>query len=315
MAGKSILPLVAIAGGAAFMLTKSKKKKKKTATAKKPPIGKDGVVASGSVDRVFAPKTPSEGLGMPYEWRVRKSNGDYLAEVGKKKPRDLKVGTWEEVGKADNMEDAKELAFAYIDKQPGFEFASTVVKSGRHKGAFDYIVREGEYSVAEGEGFADAKSETISGFIGEYRLDGMSKWVEAAEGEDMENVRILTMEAATIAANALGGGVGEQYPEHMREWVNTCEGEIAMLDMGDAFGASSGSFTGGAIVPYCPSATPGQTVTSGASENGNRVWRIQKTANPASPYVIQNNLSGDWEFVDSDVILAPAIIKGVNSIS
>jgi len=308
--------MLALVGVGALVLTKGKKKpKKKTATAPKAPIGKDGVVASGSIDRVFAPTSPTQGLGMPYEWRVRKSNGDYLAEVGKKKPRDLKVATWEEVGKADNMEDAKELAFAYIDKQPGFEFASTVVKSGRHKGAFDYIVREGEYSVSEGEGFTGATSETISGFIGEYRLDGMSKWVEASKGQDVEDVRVLTMEAGAIAADALGGGDAEQYPEHMRAWIGACEGEIAMLDMGDAFGASIGSWTGGAILPYCPSAKSGQTVTSGASENGNRVWRIQKTANPASPYVVQNNLSGDWKFVDSDVKLSDAVIKGINSIS
>ena len=115
MAGKSVLPMIALVGVGALVLTKGKKKpKKKTATAPKAPIGKDGVVASGSIDRVFAPTSPSQGLGMPYEWRVRKSNGDYLAEVGKKTPRDLKVSSWEEVGKADNMEDAKTASRLFI---------------------------------------------------------------------------------------------------------------------------------------------------------------------------------------------------------
>lgn len=306
MAGKSTLPLLLAAGVGAIVLTKGKKKKRKPASPAsptEPKPDKDGVVASGSVDRVFAAKSPTEGF-MPYEWRVRKKSGDYIAEVGMKTPRDLKVGSWEEVGKADNMEDAKELAFAYIDKQPGFEFASTVVKSGSQRGAFDYIVREGEYVEVEGEGFSGSKTETIEGYIGEYRINGTSKWVEASKGQDMDRVRVLTLEAATIASAALGGGDTPEWPQHMLGWMAACEGEISMQDMGPTIG----------VVPYCPAAKSGQTVTSGSSEGGDRLWRIQKTANNQSPYVVQNNLSGDWEFVDSDVTLSNAIIKGYNSI-
>lgn len=305
MAKKSALPMLLVAGAAAVVLTKGKKKKKAAAKPAVPaePKGKEKVVASGSVERVFSPKSPKEGMGMPYEWRVRKSNGDYVAEVGQKSERTLKVPKWEKVGTADNMEDAKELAFSYIDKQPGFEYASSVIASARNP-EFDMIVREGEYTEVTGEeGLAGTKKDTIEGFIGEYRLKGQKEWVQAATGQDPNRVRILTLEAGTLAADALGAG-GDEYPEHMRVWMAVCKGDVAMLDMGTTIG----------VHPYCPTATPGQTVTSGANATGERIWRIQKTANPSAPYVVQNNLTGDWEHVDSDIALPDAIIKGHNSV-
>lgn len=302
MAAKSSLPLLLVAGvGAVVLSAKSKKKKKKPATSKTP--DKTGIMASGSVDRVLPPKGIE--IPTPYEWRIRKSNGDYIAEAGKKMPRSLKVEEWHEVGIADNLEDAKEMAFAYIDKQPGFEYASSAVASGSHAG-FDYVVRSGEYEapVTLPPDAPEMVFPMLSGYIGEYRLNGLTKWTVANKGQDQEDVRLLTMEAGALAAEALGGNTGVEYPAHMVEWMNVCEGEIAMIDAGDPIGT----------VPYCPSAKAGATVTSGASPGADRFWRIQKTNNAESPYVIQRTFGPDWKYVDSDTDLKAAIIKGYNSI-
>lgn len=84
MAAKSSLPLLLVAGvGAVVLSAKSKKKKKKAATSSTPK--KDGIMASGSVDRVFPPKGVE--IPTPYEWRIRKADGEYIAETGKKMPK------------------------------------------------------------------------------------------------------------------------------------------------------------------------------------------------------------------------------------
>lgn len=291
MAGK-LFPLMA-AGAAAFVLTKSKAKKKKKSSSKT--SGSDAV-ASGTVERVF----PVDGVEFPtpFEWRVRKIDGEYVAETGKKDPRSLKVLEWTEVGNADNLQDAKDLAWAYIDNQPGFEFASSAVHSERRTGMFDMVVRTGEYS--------EPDSDVIeSGYIGNYRLHNDDNWVEAVHGPDLEKVRLLTLETAAIAAGALGGGDQQPLAPVMQEFLAACQGEIAVIDVDHPIGTH----------PYCPSAGPGQTVTAGASENGNRSYRVDRTDNENEKYVVYRNLGEGWKPVDSANDLRIAIIKGYNSIA
>lgn len=162
MAGKSTLPLLLAAGVGAVLLTRKKpaKKKKKEAEAKK------GVVASGSVDRTSIPAAGESPLA--YQWRVRESDETYIAETGR--PETLRdpdtIKKWTAIGEADTVEDAKDMALAWISEQSGYESEVEVVDSGTKN--------EWEWRVI---------TDPERGFIGQYRLAG-GQWLGAVEGPE-----------------------------------------------------------------------------------------------------------------------------------
>jgi hypothetical protein len=174
MAGKSALPLLLAAGVGAVLLTKKKPAKKKK---KVTPEAKNNVVASGKVDRTSIPKRGE--LPFAYSWRVRKSNETYVAEAGRPSTiRETEVRIWKAIGEADTVEDAKEMALAWIDKQPGFESEPEVVDSGAPgtKGVWEWRVI----------------TDPERGFIGQYRLpDG--QWLNAVEGPEYNNPFKITL--------------------------------------------------------------------------------------------------------------------------
>ncbi len=162
MAGKSTLPLLLAVGVGAVLLTKKKpaKKKKKEAEAKR------GVVASGSVDRTSIPAAGESPLA--YQWRVRESDETYIAETGR--PETLRdpdiIKKWTAIGEADTVEDAKDMALAWISEQSGYESEVEVVDSGTKN--------EWEWRII---------TDPERGFIGQYRLAG-GQWLGAVEGPE-----------------------------------------------------------------------------------------------------------------------------------
>jgi len=178
MAGKSVLPLLLAAGAGAVLLSKKKPAaKKKTA-----PKNGNNVVASGKVDRTSIPKAGESPLA--YEWRVRRSNGTYISETGRPATlRDPVVKMWKAIGEADTVEDAKELALAWIDEQPGYESEAEIVDSGTQNSS----VGQFEWRVI---------TDPERGLIGQYRLPG-GQWLGAVEGpEYTDQFRIAIFDVA-----------------------------------------------------------------------------------------------------------------------
>jgi hypothetical protein len=146
----NLLPLLLIAGGAAYLMTAKKKKKKKVVKAE---VKAGDIVASGEIDRTSIPKVGESPL--PFHWRVRASakragfaGVEYVGEVGQASPRDVAAGVkiWKEIGRADNPDDAQELAIAFIESQPGYEPELEVVDSGASENwEWRIVVENGRY--------------------------------------------------------------------------------------------------------------------------------------------------------------------------
>lgn len=161
MAGKFALPLLVVAGGAAVLLSK-----KKPTTSKKK--GKGDILASGKVERTGIPKPGESPLA--YEWRVRAASA-YVAETGlPESVRNPVVKKWAKVGEADTVEDAKMMALAWIDQQPGYEQDVEVVDSG-------------EESLEYGKFKWRVITDPQRGFIGQYQI-GNGQWYSAVEGAE-----------------------------------------------------------------------------------------------------------------------------------
>ncbi len=186
MAGKGTAALI-LGGAAAFMLMPKKKKRKKG----KVTIPKEGIAAEGSVQRTSAPSAESQNPNA-YQWRVaiKEAGVVYAAQIGRPLMKEPEKGvrTWNDVGEADNVEDAQEMAIAAIEQMPGYEPDLEIVDSGR-KGAWEWRV------------YTDPER----GFVGQYRLAG-AQWLAAIEGaEYSEGFKLRLWELAEKAHIAAGG--------------------------------------------------------------------------------------------------------------
>lgn len=175
MAGKSALPLLLAVGAGAVLLSK-----KKPTTAKKKNGKGNNVVSSGKVERTSIPSGPGDNP-LAYEWRVRKSNGTYLAEAGRPETmRDPVVKMWKSIGEADTVEDAEDMALAWIDQQPGYEQDAEVVDSG---------------SMSGGGWQWRVITDPQRGYIGQYKI-GEAQWLSAVEAgtyDDSFRMQLLGM--------------------------------------------------------------------------------------------------------------------------
>jgi hypothetical protein len=169
MAGK-ILPLLFAAGAGAVILSK-----KKPASKKRGGSG-NSIVDSGKVERTGVPQGPGDNP-LAYEWRVRKAKVAYASEVGRPEGiRDPVVKMWESIGEADTVEDARDMALAWIDQQPGYEQDVEIVDSGSESsdlGTFDWRVI----------------TDAARGHVGQYRIAG-GPWLSAVEGEYSESFKM-----------------------------------------------------------------------------------------------------------------------------
>lgn len=158
------LPLLFAAGVGAVLLSKKKPAKKKGGSAA------SSVVASGKVERTTIPKGPSDSP-LAYEWRVRKTNDAYMAEAGRPETlRDPVVKMWKSIGEADTIEDAKDMALAWIVQQPGYEQPVTVVDSGAQTSQFGSF----EWRVIP---------DPERGYVGQYKI-ASGPWLSAVEGAE-----------------------------------------------------------------------------------------------------------------------------------
>ncbi len=186
MAGKGTAALV-LGGAAAFMLMPKKKKRRKK---KVKPAG-EGIAVEGSIQRTSAPSAESQNPNA-YQWRVaiKEASVVYVAQIGRalmRKPEEG-VKTWTDVGEADNVEDAQEMAIAAIEQMPGYEPDLEIVDSGQ-KGAWEWRV------------YTDPER----GFVGQYRLPG-GQWLAALEGPQYdEGFKIRLWELSEKAHIAAGG--------------------------------------------------------------------------------------------------------------
>lgn len=174
MAGKSALPLLLAVGAGAVLLSKKKP------AAKKKKAGGNNIVSSGKVERTSIPSGPSDNP-LAYEWRVRKPNETYLAEAGRPESlRDPVVKMWKSIGEADTVEDAEDMALAWIEQQPGYEQEAEVVDSG---------------SMSEGGWQWRVITDPQRGYIGQYKI-GEGQWLSALEAiayDDAFRIQLLGM--------------------------------------------------------------------------------------------------------------------------
>lgn len=185
MAGKGTAALI-LGGAAAFMLMPKKKKRRKG----KAPTPKEGIAAEGSVQRTSAPSAESQNPNA-YQWRVSIIEGlVYVAQIGRPLMKEPEKGvkTWTDIGEADNVEDAQDMAISAIEQMPGYEPDLEIVASGK-KGAWEWRV------------YTDPER----GFVGQYRLPD-APWLAALEGPEYDDgFKIRLWELAEKAHIAAGG--------------------------------------------------------------------------------------------------------------
>jgi hypothetical protein len=154
-------PLLLAAGMGAVLLSKKKP------TSKKKGGSSSRIVDSGKVERTSIPKSASDNP-LAYEWRVRSTSDGYVAEVGRPETlRDLVVKMWKAVGDADTVEDARDMALAWIDQQPGYEQPVNVVDSGAE-------------SLEHGDFEWRVITDPQRGHVGQYRIYN-GPWLSAVE--------------------------------------------------------------------------------------------------------------------------------------
>ena len=182
MAGKSILPLLLLAGAGAVLLTKSKPSKKK-AKAPKEVTSTDVVVASGSVQRTGIP-SPGDNP-RSYHWRVRSEDDVYIGEARRPPLREPDPDAdfeekWTAVGEADTAADAEEMVLAWIEKQDGYGDPVDIVDGG--------VKTEWEWRVI---------TDPERGFIGQYKLKG-AQWLNGVEGPEYNDPFKFSLWAVAI---------------------------------------------------------------------------------------------------------------------
>lgn len=179
MSLKSAVPLLFAAGVGAVLLSK-----KKPTTSKK--SGSRDILASGKVERTGIPKPGESPLA--YEWRVRDGGQVYVAETGlPESVRNPVVKKWTKIGEADTVEDAKMMALAWIDQQPGYEQDVEVVDSGKYDGWEWRVITDPQ-----------------RGHIGQYKI-GEGPWLSALEGTYDEAFHNKLLEMGVKAYESHGG--------------------------------------------------------------------------------------------------------------